>query len=171
LERFNSKSILNLRKKKSAKSVIFLKNPEWARLCILIVIFSSNIGLWWNWWRWKAKNKCKKYVRNKFFLIRTFTIPKRPDNKESQICTNLESFSYLDWNFKKNEKICTYSIWTRRPIYDFSRISRVSSASLILINRPLTFEEKTHKLWGSIRSYFKKDFCFSFFVYLFSVCI
>jgi len=104
LERFNSKSILNLRKKKSAKSVIFLKNPEWARLCILIVIFSSNIGLWWNWWRWKAKNKCKKYVRNKFFLIRTFTIPKRPDNKESQICTNLESFSYLDWNFKKMKR-------------------------------------------------------------------
>jgi hypothetical protein len=39
----------------------------------------------------------------------------------------------------KKEKTCTYSIWTRRPIYNCSRISR---ASLIPINRPLTFEEK-----------------------------
>jgi len=39
----------------------------------------------------------------------------------------------------ENEKTCNYSIWTRRPIYNCSKISR---ASLIPINRPLTFEEK-----------------------------
>jgi hypothetical protein len=39
----------------------------------------------------------------------------------------------------EKENTCNYSIWTRRPIYNFSRISR---ASLIPINRPLTFEEK-----------------------------
>jgi hypothetical protein len=39
----------------------------------------------------------------------------------------------------EKKKICNYSIWTRRPIYNCSRISR---ASLIPINRPLAFEEK-----------------------------
>jgi hypothetical protein len=39
----------------------------------------------------------------------------------------------------EKEKTCNYSIWARRPIYNFSMISR---ASLIPINRPLTFEEK-----------------------------
>jgi hypothetical protein len=39
----------------------------------------------------------------------------------------------------EKEKTCNYSIWTRRPIYNFSRISR---ASIIPINRPLAFEEK-----------------------------
>jgi hypothetical protein len=39
----------------------------------------------------------------------------------------------------EKEKTCNYSIWTRRPIYNCSKISR---ASLIPINRPLTVEEK-----------------------------
>jgi hypothetical protein len=39
----------------------------------------------------------------------------------------------------ENEKTCNYSIWTRRPIYNCSRISR---ASLIPINKHLTFKEK-----------------------------
>jgi hypothetical protein len=42
----------------------------------------------------------------------------------------------------EKEKTCNYSILTRRPIYNCSRISRASRASLIPINRPLTFEEK-----------------------------
>jgi hypothetical protein len=42
----------------------------------------------------------------------------------------------------EKEKTCNYSIWTRRPIYNCSRISRASRAFLIPINRPLTFEEK-----------------------------
>jgi hypothetical protein len=42
----------------------------------------------------------------------------------------------------EKEKTCTYSIWTRRTIYNCSRISRASKASLTPINRPLTFEEK-----------------------------
>jgi hypothetical protein len=42
----------------------------------------------------------------------------------------------------EKEKTCNYSIWTRRPICNYSRISRASRASLIPINRPLTFEEK-----------------------------
>jgi hypothetical protein len=40
----------------------------------------------------------------------------------------------------EKEKTCNYSIWTRRPIYNCSRISRTS---LIPINKFLTFEE-TH---------------------------
>jgi hypothetical protein len=42
----------------------------------------------------------------------------------------------------EKEKTCNYSIWTRKPIYNCYRISRASKASLIPINRPLTFEEK-----------------------------
>jgi hypothetical protein len=47
----------------------------------------------------------------------------------------------------EKKKTCNYSIWTRRPIYNCSKISKSSRASLIPINRPLTFEEKdTHDL-------------------------
>jgi hypothetical protein len=42
----------------------------------------------------------------------------------------------------KKKNTCNYSIWTRSPICNCSRISRVSRASLIPINRPLAFEEK-----------------------------
>jgi hypothetical protein len=42
----------------------------------------------------------------------------------------------------EKEKTCNYSIWTRRPIYNCSRISRASRSSLIPINRPPAFEEK-----------------------------
>jgi hypothetical protein len=42
----------------------------------------------------------------------------------------------------EEEKTCNYSIWTKRPIYNCSRIYRASKASLIPIYRPLTFEEK-----------------------------
>jgi hypothetical protein len=42
----------------------------------------------------------------------------------------------------EKEKTCNYSIWTRRLIYNYSMISRASRASLILINRPPTFEKK-----------------------------
>jgi len=42
----------------------------------------------------------------------------------------------------ENEKTYTYSIWNKRPIYNFSRIPRASRASLIPIN-VITFEEKT----------------------------
>jgi hypothetical protein len=42
----------------------------------------------------------------------------------------------------EKEKTRNYSIRTRRLIYNCSRISRASKASLIPINRHLTFEEK-----------------------------
>jgi hypothetical protein len=42
----------------------------------------------------------------------------------------------------EKKKTCNYSILTRRPIYNCSRISTASRASLIPINRPLAFEEK-----------------------------
>jgi hypothetical protein len=42
----------------------------------------------------------------------------------------------------EKKKTCNYSIWTRRPIYNCSTISRAFRASLIHINRPLAFEEK-----------------------------
>jgi hypothetical protein len=82
LKRFNSKSILNLRKEKSAKFVFFGKNPEWACLCNLTITFISSIGLWWNWRFWQANRKWNKYVRNVFFLIQMFTMPKFPATKD-----------------------------------------------------------------------------------------
>jgi hypothetical protein len=42
----------------------------------------------------------------------------------------------------EKKKTCNYSIWTRKPICNCSRISRASRASLIPINRPLAFEGK-----------------------------
>jgi hypothetical protein len=42
----------------------------------------------------------------------------------------------------ENERTCNYFIWTRRPIYNCSSISRVFRASLIPINRHLALEEK-----------------------------
>jgi hypothetical protein len=69
------------------------------------------------------------------------------------LCQNCPSIknckSIRIWNpfptwieISENEKTCNYSIWTRRPIYNCSRISRASRASLIPINRSITFEEK-----------------------------
>jgi hypothetical protein len=69
-------------------------------------------------------------------------MPKFPRNKRPQICTNFGILFLLEWKFQKTKKTCNYSIWTRRPIYNCSRISRASRASLIPINRPLAFEEK-----------------------------
>jgi len=48
----------------------------------------------------------------------------------------------------ENEKTCTYSIWTRRPIYNCYRISRASRTSLIPINRHLTVEKKYTQALG-----------------------
>jgi hypothetical protein len=87
------------------------------------------------------KNK-NKYFSNRFFLIRIFTMPKSLRNKKT---TNLYKFwnPFPTWmEISEKEKTCTYPILTRRPIYNCSRIFRASRASLIPINRPLTFEEK-----------------------------
>jgi hypothetical protein len=128
--------------------------------------FFSSIRLWW---RWKVKKKRNKYARNRFFLIQTFTIPKRPAIKNHK--------SVRIWNpfptwivILEKEKTCTYSIWTRRRIYDFSRIPRVSRASLIPINRALTFEEKTHKLGRKNWRLLQEEFWF-FFLPLFIFCM
>jgi len=48
--------------------------------------------------------------------------------------------TWMEISEKKNT--CNYSIWTRSPICNCSRISRASRASLIPINRHLAFEEK-----------------------------
>jgi hypothetical protein len=76
----------------------------------------------------------------------------------------------------ENEKTCNYSIWTRRPIYNCSRISRASRASLIPINRPLTFEEKytqalrkNQKKDGLSSFYFLSLFIYFLYVYNFSL--
>jgi hypothetical protein len=71
-----------------------------------------------------------------------FIMPKLPRNKRPQICTNFRIIFLLGWKFQKKEKTCTYSILTKKPIYNCSRISRAFRASLISINRLLTFEEK-----------------------------
>jgi hypothetical protein len=74
----------------------------------------------------------------------------------------------------EKEKTCNYFIWTRRPIYNCSRISRASRASLIPINRPLTFEEKIHTSFEeeskatSRRRFF---LVFIFFLPLFIFCM
>jgi hypothetical protein len=97
LERFNSKSILNLRKDKSPKIRYFWKESRMSMsLYFNHNFFFSRIGLQQYWWHWKYKTKCNKSVRNRFFLIWTFIMPKLPRNKGPQISTKLESFSYLD---------------------------------------------------------------------------
>jgi len=54
------------------------------------------------------------------------------------------------------------------PICNFYKISRASRASLISINRHLTFEEKTHKLWERIKGYLRMRFSLVFlFLYYF----
>jgi hypothetical protein len=69
---------------------------------------------------------------------------------------------------KKN--ICTYSIWTRRPIYNCFRISRASKASLIPINKPLTFEERYTQNLRKIQMLHQEGgsfyFLFSFFSFI-----
>jgi hypothetical protein len=47
-----------------------------------------------------------------------------------------------------NEKNCSYSTRTKRPIYNFSRIPMASRVALILINMPLTIEKKNTQALG-----------------------
>jgi hypothetical protein len=56
-------------------------------------------------WRWKAKRKINKYVRNRFFLIRTFTMPKSPQNKRPQICTDFRIIFLLGWKFQIRRRL------------------------------------------------------------------
>jgi hypothetical protein len=75
----------------------------------------------------------------------------------------------------ENEKTCTYSILTIKPIYNWSRIYRASKAYLIPINRLITFEEKyTQALRNNQRLHQEGGsfwFLFYLFIYLFSVRI
>jgi len=75
----------------------------------------------------------------------------------------------------EKEKTCTYSISTSRPIYNFSRIPRAFRASVIPLNRPITFEEKKHKLrkknWRLLQEeflVFLSSFIYFLYVYNFS---
>jgi hypothetical protein len=106
-------------------------------LCIClsfwIITFASDIGLQWNWWRWKANKIFNKYIRNSFSLIRTFTMLKFPRNKRPQFLPNLESFSYLDWSFN-------LILGQEDSRDDFSGIPRASRTCVLLINRPLSFK-------------------------------
>jgi len=83
----------------------------------------------------KLIKKWNKYVRNNFSLIQTFTMPKLPCNKRPQFWTNLESFSYLDWNFN-------LLLGQEDLRDDFYEIPRASRPLLISINRPLNIEER-----------------------------
>jgi hypothetical protein len=72
----------------------------------------------------------------------------------------------------KKEKTYNYSIWTRRPIYNCSRISIASRASLIPINRPLTFEEKHTSFEEESKATSRRFFLiFIFFLPLFIFCM
>jgi hypothetical protein len=52
----------------------------------------------------------------------------------------------------------------------FSRIPRAFNASLIPINRPLTFEEKRHKLSGRFKGYSRRKFSIVFLFLYFLIC-
>jgi hypothetical protein len=93
----------------------------------------SDIGLQWNWWRWKANKIFNKYIRNSFSLIRTFTMIKLHHNKRPQFLPNLESFSYLDWSFN-------LLLGQKDSRDDFSGIPRASRTCVLPINRPLSFK-------------------------------
>jgi hypothetical protein len=94
LERFNSKSILNLRKENLAKISYF-----WKKSRMSMSLYFNNNFLFEYWIAMIL------VVLVRFFLIWMFTMPKLPRNKGPQICINLESFSYLDWNFKKGKDL------------------------------------------------------------------
>jgi hypothetical protein len=100
-------------------------------LSVWIITFASDIGLQWNWWRWKAN----KYVINSVSLIWTFTILKLSRNKSPQFLPNLESFSYLDWNFN-------LLLGQEDSRDDFSGIPRASRTCVLPINRPLSFKRR-----------------------------
>jgi hypothetical protein len=68
-------------------------------------------------------------------------------------------------------KTCTYSILTRRPIYNCSRIFRASRASLIPINRPLTFEEKEKQALRKNQRLHQEGGSFFFSLPLFIFCM
>jgi hypothetical protein len=98
-------------------------------LGVLIITFYSDIRLQWNWWRWKDNKKWNKYVRNRFFLIWKYTMPKSPRNSGriwNHFPTWIEvSISYLD---KK----------TRETF--FFGIPRASSPLLVSINKLISFK-------------------------------
>jgi len=104
-------------------------------LSVWIITFASNIGLQWNWWRWKANKIFNKYVKNSFSLIRTFTMLKLHRNKRPQFLPNLESFSYLDWSFN-------LLVGQEDSRDDFSGILRASRTCVLPINRPLSFKKR-----------------------------
>jgi hypothetical protein len=104
-------------------------------LSVLIITFGSDIGLQWNWWRWKSSKTFNKYVRHSVSIIRMFTMPKPLCNKRPQFWTNLESFSYLDWSFN-------LLLRQEDSTDDFSGITRTSRPLLISINRHLNIEER-----------------------------
>jgi hypothetical protein len=110
-------------------------------LSVWIITFSLDIRLQWNWWRWKANKIFKKYVRNSFSLIRTFTMLKFPRNKRLQFLPNLESFSYLDWSFN-------LLLGQEDSRDDFSGISRASRTCVLPINRPLSFKRRVLGAWA-----------------------
>jgi hypothetical protein len=54
----------------------------------------------------------------------------------------------LDENFRKEKRLVIILFGLEVLFIIVLGFSRASGASLIPINRPLAFEEKTHKLWG-----------------------
>jgi len=62
-------------------------------------------------------------------------MPKFPFNKRPQFWTNLESFSYFDWNFN-------LLLGQEDSRDDFSEITRASRPLLISINMPINIEER-----------------------------
>jgi len=99
LSLIKSRKWLNQNFSNLSQNRIGFKFRFWTHFSILIMTFCSSIIFQWNLFLWKANTKWNKYVKNMFFLIRTFTMPTLPLNKRPQIWTNLESFSYLDWIF------------------------------------------------------------------------
>jgi hypothetical protein len=133
LSLINSSEWLNQNFSTKSQNQIGFKFEFCICLSFLIITFGSDIGFQWNWCRWKDNKKLNKYVRNIFFPIQIFTMPKSPHNKRPQFWTNLESFSYLDWSFN-------LLLGQENSRDDFSRILRASRPLLVSINRPLSFK-------------------------------
>jgi hypothetical protein len=100
---------------------------------VLIITFDSDIGLQWNWWRWKTNKKWNKYIRNRFSIILKFTMPESHRNKIPQFWMNLESFSYFDWSFN-------LLLGQEDSRDDFYEIPRASRPLLVSISRPISFK-------------------------------
>jgi hypothetical protein len=102
------------------------------RLSFLIITFCSDLGLQWNWLRWKYNKSVNKYVRNNIFQFGCL------------LCQNHLVIKYHRsgriWNHFPTWIEFSISTWTKRLSFNFPWISRAFRPLIIFINRPLSFK-------------------------------